>query len=360
MILPLALAYLLAGRINADDAHCAGLRRVGHPGGNCGDLFAWRLDGLCAALLTLLGIFIGNRHHRLPALVLGVVLLAGGGIFFAKYLTHTGSYIQRVGRVLDNQSAAGDYLDMRRDLWVVAIQMWRDNFWWGAGPAHFNYRYPAYRPARIQMQPDRAHNDYLKPPGRLGHDRWYHHARRHRCLWWRFCGGPGTMSGVWKRNSRAATANRFAFFIGRCGGSARAGGSFRGGFQPAHSRQRDPRRHVACAVEQQPALCHGKPIGSNLRLPLKLVTTLAIIAGIYYLSVQEFHHGAKPSGSPVRDNCHFFHPNAPPPWKRPLPPIRKIFRPRMTSANVTARKVSTAGNTTSPSRRLQWDGFYVE
>ena len=29
----------------------------------------------------------------------------------------------------------------------------------------------------------------------------------------------------------------------------------------------------------------------NLRLPLKLVTTLAIIAGIYYLSVQEFHHG---------------------------------------------------------------------
>jgi len=34
-------------------------------------------------------------------------------------------------------------------------------FWWGVGPAHYNYRIPAYRSAHIQMQPDRAHNDYL-------------------------------------------------------------------------------------------------------------------------------------------------------------------------------------------------------
>ena len=50
---------------------------------------------------------------------------------------------------------------MRRDMWLAAGQMWRDHFWWGVGPAHYDYRFREYRPERIQMQPDRAHNDYL-------------------------------------------------------------------------------------------------------------------------------------------------------------------------------------------------------
>jgi hypothetical protein len=39
--------------------------------------------------------------------------------------------------------------------------MWQDHFWLGVGPAHYDYRFPAYRPATVQQRPDRVHNDYL-------------------------------------------------------------------------------------------------------------------------------------------------------------------------------------------------------
>ena len=39
--------------------------------------------------------------------------------------------------------------------------MWQDHFWVGVGPAHFDHRFPAYRPAEVQARPNRAHNDYL-------------------------------------------------------------------------------------------------------------------------------------------------------------------------------------------------------
>src|SRR6185312_12639694 len=51
----------------------------------------------------------------------------------------------------------------RQRIWRSAYQMWQDRFWFGAGPAHFDYRFGAYRPPypEIQMRPDRVHNDYL-------------------------------------------------------------------------------------------------------------------------------------------------------------------------------------------------------
>src|SRR5437867_4090217 len=35
--------------------------------------------------------------------------------------------------------------------------------WFGAGPAHFDYRFLQHRPAQteLQMRPERVHNDYL-------------------------------------------------------------------------------------------------------------------------------------------------------------------------------------------------------
>ncbi len=37
-------------------------------------------------------------------------------------------------------------------------QMWQDHFWFGVGPAHFDYRYPEYHRHPGTTQP---HNDYL-------------------------------------------------------------------------------------------------------------------------------------------------------------------------------------------------------
>jgi O-antigen ligase len=50
---------------------------------------------------------------------------------------------------------------VRHDMWAAAVQMWRDHFWWGVGPAHYDYRFRQYRPETMQMRPGRVHNDYL-------------------------------------------------------------------------------------------------------------------------------------------------------------------------------------------------------
>jgi tetratricopeptide (TPR) repeat protein len=46
-------------------------------------------------------------------------------------------------------------------MWRAAEKMWEDHFWFGVGPAHYDYRFRQYRPEEVQEQPDRAHDDYL-------------------------------------------------------------------------------------------------------------------------------------------------------------------------------------------------------
>lgn len=158
MILPLALAYFLAGRIKpltrvffayAILAMGAGLAVTFSRGG-------WVAAALgMAALLALL---VSSRRHRLPALFVLIVLLAGGSVFVTKYLSRTFSYVQRVQGAELNIS--GD-LEFRREMWQAAGKMWVDHFWFGVGPAHYDYRFPQYRTEIVQARPDRAHNDYL-------------------------------------------------------------------------------------------------------------------------------------------------------------------------------------------------------
>ena len=110
-------------------------------------------------------------------------------------------------------------LDFRRDMWTAAERMWLDHFWWGVGPAHYNYRFREYRSEHIQLQPDRAHNDYLN----LLAD-------------WGATGGIIVLAGMavfaaglWETRQhvqraerdlgrRGTTSNRFAFFLGASAG----------------------------------------------------------------------------------------------------------------------------------------------
>ena len=135
---------------------------------------------VAVAVLTLLGILIFHRNHRLPALLLLVILAGGGTVFVTKYLSKTVSYMRRVGTA-DGTAESSVELDfpVRRDLWMAAEQMWRDHFWWGVGPAHYDYRFREYRPESIQLSPDRAHNDYLNLLADWGVGRRNHRARRH-------------------------------------------------------------------------------------------------------------------------------------------------------------------------------------
>ena len=289
MILPLTLAYLLAGRIStvmriilaySALVIAAGIVVTFSRGG-------WAAAGL--AMLALLGVLICHRQHRLPALLLLVLLIGGGSVFAVKYLMRSATFVQRVVRPLENSSPTADNLDMRRDMWVVATEMWRDNFWWGAGPAHYNYRFPAYRPERVQLQPDRAHNDYLN----LLAD-------------WGTAGGVITLTGMslfaaslWQtrnhvrrveKDFRHGYSNRFAFFLGA------AAGLFALALHSAVDFNLHIPANALLGVTLLALLSSNLRFATekywfNLRLPLKMVATLALVAGIAYLSWQEFQAG---------------------------------------------------------------------
>jgi O-antigen ligase len=286
MILPLTVAYLLAGRVSplmrillaySALVILAGIVVTFSRGG-------WAAAAL--ALLVLLGILICHRQHRLPAFLLLVVLIGGGAIFANKYLVRTATFVQREksGGMNINQVA----LELRGDLWLAAAQMWHDNFWWGVGPAHYNYRYPAYRTERVQMQPDRAHNDYLN----LLAD-------------WGTTGGAITLAGMtvfvaglWQtrrhvrrveKEFKSGHSNRLAFYVGGLAGLCGLA---------AHSMV-DFNLHIPAnalvgvtllALLSSNLRFATEKFWFSIRLPMKLVATLTLATGIFYLGVQEIRY----------------------------------------------------------------------
>jgi len=230
---------------------------------------------------------MGYRQHQLPAFLLLVVLLGGGGIFTAKYLSRTETFIQR------EKSSGMDVkhveLELRSDLWLAAVQMWREHFWWGVGPAHYNYRFPAYRTVRLQMQPDRAHNDYLN----LLAD-------------WGTTGGVIALAGMglfgaglWQtrkhvrrveKEFKSGNSNRFAFYVGAATGLLALA---------LHSFV-DFNLHIPAnallgvtllALLSSNVRFATERFWFSLRMPAKIAATLALAAGIAYLGAQEIRRG---------------------------------------------------------------------
>lgn len=154
MMLPLAFAYVLAGRARpvtkvflgyAALVLLAGIAMTGSRG-------SWVAVGL--SLLLLFAVLASHRSYRLPAIVM-LVLLVGGSLYL---VAQNNPFRQRLQRAFTGNQVE---LDMRGDIWEATMQMWRDHLWLGVGPGHYNARWREYRPARVQLQPDRAHNDYL-------------------------------------------------------------------------------------------------------------------------------------------------------------------------------------------------------
>jgi hypothetical protein len=110
----------------------------------------------CGVTLTLLfGVLATFRAYRLPALALMVVIVVGSAFF----VTRTDYFKERFRSVYKEGHIEWDTREL---LWRSTLLMWKDNNRWvGVGPGHFNYRWREYRPADIQKQPDRAHNEYL-------------------------------------------------------------------------------------------------------------------------------------------------------------------------------------------------------
>jgi O-antigen ligase len=286
MLLPLATAYVLVGRMKPVVRILLGYSALVMLAGMVVTFSRGGWVAVVVALLVLLGTLIFHRNHRLPAFLLLVVLAVGGTVFVTNYLSKTLSYMRRVG----TPGEAGELnLAVRLDIWTAAEQMWRDHFWWGVGPAHYDYRFREYRPDSVQMSPDRAHNDYLN----LLAD-------------WGATGGIIVFAGMatfgaglrktWKyvrpseNDFGRGMSNRFAFFLGASAGL----------FALAVHSMVDFNLHIpANAILGVTLLAL---LSSNLRfaterhwlgarLPVKMLATLALVAGIAYLSCQGWRRG---------------------------------------------------------------------
>jgi O-antigen ligase len=207
MTLPLAVAFLLAGRVRPLTRVFLGYAALAMVAGLAVTFSRGGWVAAAAGLFVLLVVLLCHPRHRLPALLLLVVFLIGGTIFVTKYLSKTLSYVSRIEAVENNSLDLG----YRIEMWHAAEAMWLDHFWFGVGPAHYDYRFRQYRPGSVQGRPDRAHNDYLN----LLAD-------------WGTTGGIIVVSGMlifgaalartWKAvcpdDFGRGMSNRFAFFLG--------------------------------------------------------------------------------------------------------------------------------------------------
>ena len=241
----------------------------------------WAAAGI--GLSALLGVLLGRRNHRIPAFLLLVVLLGGGSFVAKNYLAKSLTYMHRVEGTLDN---AQNTLDFRRDMWMAAEKMWLDNFWSGAGPAHYDYRFRQYRAEHVQARPDRAHNDYLN----LLAD-------------WGTVGGIIVLSGITvfaagllqtrrhagrsENNFSGGMSNRLAFFIGSSAGLLALA---------AHSFV-DFNLHIPAnailGVTLLALLSSNLRFATerywvNIRSPAKILVTVTLAGGIFYLGAQGF------------------------------------------------------------------------
>lgn len=155
LLLPLALANLFIGRAGhvtrvfygyISLVLLAGIGVTVSRGG-------WLATGL--GLFIFFAFLASYRAHRRLALVALLVIVAGAYFFVQKAREPQ----KRFSNVLTRGQV--DDAHVRIDLMRTAYRMWQDNFWLGVGPAHFDYRFRAYRPPAVQSRPYWVHNDYL-------------------------------------------------------------------------------------------------------------------------------------------------------------------------------------------------------
>ncbi len=207
MLLPLGLAYTLVGRLKPVAKVFLGYAALVLVAGIAVTVSRGTWMAASVALLLLFGVLLFHRNYRLPALVL-LAVVVGAGAFF---VPRTFPFERRL-KQLFTQGKVND--DLRFALWEPAFRVWQENVWWGAGPAHFDYRFRKYRPDDVQKQPDRAHNDYLNTLADWGAVGTALVASAWVLLWvgvvktWRFVRGtPNDLGG--KKGS-----NKFAFVLG--------------------------------------------------------------------------------------------------------------------------------------------------
>jgi hypothetical protein len=154
MILPLGLAYALTSRKQYIGKVLLGYASLVIFAGIVVSYSRWGWIASGVSLAALFAMLMRNRDYLIQCLVtMGAFVLIILGINMLAPDEKGGARLTR----------AATAEDVRFKVWGPAIDIWKDNFWLGAGPAHFDLRFRQYRPAdeELQVRPERVHNDYL-------------------------------------------------------------------------------------------------------------------------------------------------------------------------------------------------------
>jgi O-antigen ligase len=156
MALPAGLALTLVGKAGPVQRIVAG---YGCLVALIGLGFSFSRGGWLAAAVGVAGVLcFAFRQRRLRLMVVLaalIVCLLGMYGWSRGYLAR-----RRVQEVFEGPGPQ-QTLVVRSSIWQSAYRMWRDHPWFGVGPGHFDFRFPAYRSPLIQARPLYAHNDYL-------------------------------------------------------------------------------------------------------------------------------------------------------------------------------------------------------
>jgi O-antigen ligase len=155
MILPLALAYTITSRMKALPKVFTGYAALVILAGIVVTVSRGSWIATVLALLIFFAVLTFHHTYRAPAVALLALIVVGGFYFVPRDVI----FLSRVKSIKSENGNLAD--DSRLLIWRDALQLWRENPWWGIGPAHFDYRFGKYRPELIQKSPDRVHNDYL-------------------------------------------------------------------------------------------------------------------------------------------------------------------------------------------------------
>lgn len=154
MLLPLALAYAIVGRTSAVVRIFLGYAALAILAGIAVTVSRGAWIATALSLILFFGFLCAYRAYRLPAFLFFACILAA-----TAYLAPRNYFLQKRASAVFSHGRLDD--DARFAIWQPALRIWQDNVWWGAGPAHFDREFRAYRPESVQLQPEFVHNDYL-------------------------------------------------------------------------------------------------------------------------------------------------------------------------------------------------------
>lgn len=149
MLVPLTIAFVFSGRLNHITKILLGyaglvmLMGIGLSFSRAG----WLAAGI--GLVLVLVALAGKRDYRIPAFVLLGLMAVGLLLLVFK----GGTLTKRFTKPLQT--------DTRVLFWRPAIELWKEHFWTGVGPNHYDVRFRKYRHWQVQSRPVYTHSDYL-------------------------------------------------------------------------------------------------------------------------------------------------------------------------------------------------------